>query len=86
MRLNLLNGDRTAALHQYEICVAALAEELDVPPAKSTMTLYEQIRQDRIALPTPPIPEAQKKAEPDAAAPSMTLQQLQQIQVTLSQL
>lgn len=46
MRLHYLAGDRTAALRQYERCVAALAEELNVKPAKRTVTLYEQIRAD----------------------------------------
>jgi DNA-binding SARP family transcriptional activator len=48
MRLYYLNGDRTAALRQYEHCVAALDEELGVKPARRTMMLYEQIRADRL--------------------------------------
>lgn len=52
MRLHYLNHNRTAALRQYEQCVAALKEELGVRPAKSTMALYEQIRADQLeALP-----------------------------------
>ena len=50
MRLHYLNHDRTAALRQYEQCVAALKEELDVRPAKSTMALYEQIRADQLQV------------------------------------
>lgn len=46
MRLQYLAGDRTAALRQYERCVAALNEELSVRPAKLTVMLYEQIRAD----------------------------------------
>jgi DNA-binding SARP family transcriptional activator len=46
MRLLYLAGDRTSALRQYQRCVAALHEELDVEPAKSTRVLYEQIRAD----------------------------------------
>lgn len=48
MRLYYLTGDRTAALRQYERCVAALDEELGVRPAKRTVTLYEQIRSDQL--------------------------------------
>lgn len=48
MRLYYLSRDRTAALHQYNRCVAALSENLAVPPAKRTMALYEQIQRDRL--------------------------------------
>ncbi len=44
MRLYYLSDDRTAALRQYEICAAALREELGVRPADRTARLYEQIR------------------------------------------
>ena len=33
-------------MRQYEACVAALREELDVAPSERTTTLYEQIRLD----------------------------------------
>jgi DNA-binding SARP family transcriptional activator len=49
MRLHWLIGDRTAALRQYERCVTALAEELDVKPSARTLALYQQIRADRAA-------------------------------------
>ncbi|MCL4297994.1 MAG: bacterial transcriptional activator domain-containing protein [Anaerolineae bacterium] len=52
MRLYYLAHDRTAALHQYERCVAALREELDVKPDKRTVVLYEQIRADQLDDPT----------------------------------
>ena len=48
MRLQYLAGDRTAALHQYERCVAALQEELGVQPAQNTIALYEKIRADQL--------------------------------------
>jgi DNA-binding SARP family transcriptional activator len=51
MRLHYLARDRTAALHQYERCVAALDEELSVKPDKRTLALYEQIRTDRFDNP-----------------------------------
>lgn len=51
MRLHYLNGDRAAALRQYEQCAAALAEELSVKPSKGTMALYEQIQADQLDPP-----------------------------------
>jgi len=46
MRLHYLAGDRVAALRQYERCVSALEEELNVRPAQSTTALCEKIRAD----------------------------------------
>ncbi len=46
MRLYYIAGDRTQALRQYQRCVAALREELDVEPSERTTRLYEQIRAD----------------------------------------
>lgn len=54
MRLQYLAGHRTQALHQYDACVTALAEELGVPPAQSTIALYDQICADRV-LANPPL-------------------------------
>jgi DNA-binding SARP family transcriptional activator len=48
MRLQYLSGDRTAALRQYQRCVQALREELDVEPAHSTQAIYAQIRADAL--------------------------------------
>ena len=48
MRLHYLNGDRAAALRQYEQCAAALQEELGVGPSKNTIALYEQIQADQL--------------------------------------
>jgi len=44
MQLQYMAGDRTAALRQYERCVAALDEDLGVKPDKRTVALYEKIR------------------------------------------
>jgi DNA-binding SARP family transcriptional activator len=44
MRLHYYNGDRTAALRQFERCRAALREELDVEPSRQTIQLYQEIR------------------------------------------
>lgn len=43
MRLFALDGQRSAALFQYETCRQALAEELGVEPMAETTALYEQI-------------------------------------------
>ena len=46
MQLHYNEGDRTAALRQYERCVVALDEELGVKPESKTTALYQQIRTD----------------------------------------
>ncbi len=48
MRLYFRAGDRTAALRQYDRCVAALAEEFNLPPSQETVALSQQIRADRL--------------------------------------
>ncbi|MDQ4099153.1 MAG: hypothetical protein M3121_01475 [Chloroflexota bacterium] len=47
MVLHHLMGNRTEALRQYVRCTDALQQELDVEPARRTVELYEQIRDDR---------------------------------------
>lgn len=64
MRLQYLGGDRTGALRQFDRCVHALREELDVVPSERTIALSNQIRADRLdgqeiapvvpAAPSPP--------------------------------
>ena len=61
MRLHFLAGDRTAALRQFESCVSALREELDVRPDRRTLALHEQIRAGQLAAPI------QASASADAA-------------------
>ena len=51
MRLLLYNGQRNAALAQYDQCVVILDDELGVDPSPETQALYEQIKQ---AEPYPP--------------------------------
>jgi len=48
MRLYLAAGDRTAALRQYERCLAALKTELGVSPSARTTTLFKRIQADEI--------------------------------------
>ena len=69
MRLHYLAGDRAAALRQYARCRTALADELGVTPARSTLALYEQIRADQVdaapPVPTmPPLPIVLRRAPP----------------------
>jgi DNA-binding SARP family transcriptional activator len=71
MRLQYLAGNRTAALRQFERCSFALNEELGVKPAKVTLALYEQIRDDHVDDSTgvsrnsPHIPEPTAVAVPE---------------------
>ena len=44
MQVLALDGQRSAALAQYDTCRRVLAEELDVEPSAETRELYEQIR------------------------------------------
>lgn len=60
MRLHALNGDRVAALAQYEKCKQTLAESLKVSPSAETQTLYQRILNSESAprhdLPLQPTP------------------------------
>ncbi len=47
VRIYYKSGERTAALRQYERCVAALNDELGVEPARETVELYELICNDQ---------------------------------------
>lgn len=67
MRLQYLAGDRTAALYQYERCVAALDEELEVKPSQSTVALYQQIRADQLISRTTNSVEPDQSSIPRAA-------------------
>jgi DNA-binding SARP family transcriptional activator len=51
MRLYYMTGDRTAALRQYERCVAILREELGVSPTQRTETLYKAIQANQLERP-----------------------------------
>lgn len=61
IRLHYLAGNRTAALRQYERCVAALREELDVGPSERTVALYERIRSDSLVGPDQGTPEGDEQ-------------------------
>ena len=49
MRMLSLSGDRAAALRQYDRCVIALDEELDVKPSPATVELYQHISAGRLS-------------------------------------
>jgi predicted ATPase/DNA-binding SARP family transcriptional activator len=52
MELLLLNGQRPAALAQYEVCRDILKQELGVEPEPQTQALYQRIRAHRHARDT----------------------------------
>jgi predicted ATPase/DNA-binding SARP family transcriptional activator/predicted negative regulator of RcsB-dependent stress response len=70
MRLCAWSGRRSAALRQYQECVAILEDQLGVPPQQATTQLYQAIQAGR--APPPPdarqtpesVPESQPCAEP----------------------
>ncbi|HYO90651.1 MAG TPA: bacterial transcriptional activator domain-containing protein, partial [Pyrinomonadaceae bacterium] len=83
MRLQYLAEDRTAALRQYERCVAALKEELGVRPAKRTVLLYEQISADHLDEALQPTAENGFAAAPATMLPEV-LGRLRQLQEALA--
>ena len=54
MRLLALDGQRSAALAQYETCRRALAQELGIEPTHETVALYEWIRAGEVVSPSSP--------------------------------
>jgi DNA-binding SARP family transcriptional activator/predicted ATPase len=67
MRALVLDGQRSAALAQYETCCRLLDEELGVEPAAETTALYEQIR-------TSPAIGEEPARRPEAAPPPAFLE------------
>lgn len=85
MRLYYLAGDRTAALRQYDRCVEALRRELAVTPAARTVALYEQIRDDRYTSPQRQVVVTPGQAAPPATPLPQALEDLRQIQWSLTE-
>lgn len=56
MRLLAENGQRGAALAQYEACRRALGSELGVEPGAETAALYQQIRNGEVGARSEPAP------------------------------
>src|SRR5262245_57847964 len=79
MRLHYLSGNRSAAIRQYQRCVAALRQELGVSPTRCTIRLYEKIRGDQLELTTPASAPDQDAAPAPTALPSL-LNHLKQLQ------
>jgi DNA-binding SARP family transcriptional activator len=86
MRLHYLAGDRTAALRQYERCVAALGEELGADPSRRTEALYQQIRAEPFEGPTPHRRDAREAPEATPAAPADLTGHLNQLRAVLTDL
>jgi DNA-binding SARP family transcriptional activator len=86
MHLHYQAGNRTAAIHQYEACVAALQRELDVGPARRTVALYRQICHEPMGDPLLPFSSNHAEASIPEDPERDPLQQLEHIQLTLAQL
>jgi DNA-binding SARP family transcriptional activator len=88
MRLHYLNGNRAAALRQYEQCVAGLDEELGVKPSKHTVALYKQILTEQLgeSEPTSPPIEAHPALEVLASPQMEVLAHLAQLQKAVADL
>ncbi len=88
MRLHYLNGDRVAALRQYEQCAAVLNQELGVKPSKRTIALYKQILTEQLVEPEPTFTptEAQPALEFSTSPLIEALVHLAQLQEVLANL
>jgi len=85
MRLHYRNGNRSAAIRQYQRCVAALRQELGVSPTRCTIRLCEKIQDDQLELTTPAFAPDQDAMKTPTALSSL-LNHLKQLQVTLADL
>lgn len=86
MRLYCMAGDRTQALHQYQRCVTALRNELDIEPSESTKQLYEEIRSDTFGSAPPSGRKASREITEPAQALSRMLSRLEQFSDELSKI
>jgi DNA-binding SARP family transcriptional activator len=86
MRLHYLNGDRAAALRQFEQCAITLEEELGARPSKGTMALYKQILADRLVVPEQAPASAEISHELSELLQPGVLDRLLQLQVVLADL
>lgn len=82
MRLYGLARQRTDALRQYQRCVEALREELDVAPSPRTVELAAQLRAGLLEQPAPGVASL-NGAKPEQALPEV-LTRLQQMQQRLA--
>lgn len=79
MHLQYRAGDRTSALRQYDRCVRALNDELDVAPQQSTTALYEQIRADQVKDKKSPAITAAASSSPSVPEVLTRLKRLQAV-------
>jgi DNA-binding SARP family transcriptional activator len=86
MRLFYLAGDRTASLRQYQKCVAALKEELDVEPADRTRLLFEMIRADKLETPPQPNRVVKNRRSETEEPLNMLFSHLSSLHKSLSQI
>lgn len=86
MSLQHLSGNRTAALRQFERCVAALDEELGVKPDKHTTALYQKIRAADTESDAPPTLAATAADEAGVVSLNEVLQRLKLIQSVLTEI
>jgi DNA-binding SARP family transcriptional activator len=82
MRLQYLSGDRTAALRHYRHCVEAMRAELDAPPSKSTIVLYQQIQADEL-ITQMPTARGRFVAPPESGRVAEALAHLKDLEETL---
>ena len=86
MRLHYLAGDRTAALRQYQRCVASLKEDLDVDPADRTRRLYEMIRADKLETSVQPDRVSKNKGQGTKEPLHVLFDHLSSLHKSLSQI
>jgi DNA-binding SARP family transcriptional activator len=86
MRLHCLSGNRTVALRQYDHCVLALKNELDVGPSQKTQLLHEIIQADRYVLPEKANRKMMLPEGNDGEQIEIVLQQLEQLKTQVDAL
>jgi DNA-binding SARP family transcriptional activator len=83
MRLYYYAGDRSAALRQYDRCVASLKSEFGVQPTGRTAELLKHIQADDVELPSAPPADLAESEVPDTLLPEV-LKHLKEFRATLS--
>lgn len=86
MRLYYLAGNRSAALRQFDLCAAALAEELDVSPSQRTLALRDQIRADQLVTTNHPASYLASAPETTPLPTSQVVTELRVLQTHLANL